>query len=64
MTSFVRRLRGVLGTALVWGAGWLLVGLGFGTYRTETFPPVCAALGAGFGAGMLALARRSTKQAA
>src|SRR5215510_5479257 len=39
MTPLVRFARGVLGTALVWGMGWFLVGLGFGTYRALTFRP-------------------------
>jgi hypothetical protein len=28
-----RRMRGVIGTSLVWGGAWLLVGLAWGTYR-------------------------------
>jgi len=34
--NLLQRLRGLAGTALLWAAVWLLVGLAFGVYQAET----------------------------
>ena len=36
---FLRRLRGVLGTALTWGASWAVIGLGLGSIALRFVPP-------------------------
>jgi hypothetical protein len=60
MKRVLRWFRGVLGNALAWGIGWLVVGAGFGAYSAvfHSLPwrlvpaaaLMVAAIGAGFGA--------------